>query len=214
MQIEVKITAPDGGDPIPVIRAMLENHPGLQSRSVLVDSGHAGWVEFGTDPAKKRDSSDSSKGPGEPTEVQKRIREWYRVKNGLSALNGNDLVKADGVYHAIMKNGMLPHPYLRPATYDILDSVSASSVTAEQWLDMRHKDPMNELCELIAEEARNLLDMNDDVYSGELKDSIEVVSPDDITETSPASKAPDSVWSDPTLAGDGRRHPGPGWMGP
>lgn len=213
MEWEYHITAPDGGDPIPIILKMLESYDELKPCSVHVDSGHAGHVEFGTEPANTtpRYNLDSMNKTISP--VKQAIREWAATKFGLS--DPGEIARAgDRIYHNIMTNGMLPIPYLRPAMYDVKNELESEDYSI---VDIPHLNGVVwAICEKIADRAKEIITANDTIYTEELRDSIEVMDPSDVpVSSSPDSTStgtiPESIWQSEDLAKDGIRRPRPSW---
>ncbi len=214
MEWEYHITAPDGGDPIPIILKMLESYDELKPCSVYVDSGHAGHVEFGTEPADdtpKYSNSNSSDKALSP--VKQAIRDWASKKFGLNDPWSIARI-GDRIYHNIMENGMLPIPYLRPAMYNVKNELESED---QSIVDIPHLNGVVwAICEKIADKAKDIIDINDTIYTEELREGIRVMYPSDI----PASSSPDSVsagavpeaiWQSDDLAKDGIRRPSPRW---
>lgn len=206
MEWEYRITAADGGDPIPVIEAMLKSYKEIRPCTVFVDSGHAGHVEFGTEPA---DPSPKYKGK-EISPVKQSFRDWAAYKFGLTDPKRIAEV-GDRIYHSIMEHGMLPYPYLRPSAYDVLAELQNLD---KPIADEPHvKGLVWEICEEIAERSKEILQLNDNVYTEELMNSLKVMEPGDVPASSsiapPTGKVSKDVWESSDLHMDGQRKPDP-----
>lgn len=189
--VTVEYSAEDGGDAREVIRDIVESCPRIQPVRVVADCPYAQYVEFGTEPARKGSHS-------EPP-FKEEIEEWVRVKLRISDEKEAKRV-ARAIYWRIIKEGLLPTPYFRPAINDTMSEVR------EDWLDMGHS--FDDIAEGIVFRARQYLDVNDQNYTGQLKDSIE------IEETFTGSFGPaevgeieDYIWNSSELGYDGIKRP-------
>ena len=84
--------------------------------AVVVDCPYAEYIEFGSDPAKNATSKVYDAICGDwVTETRLRIRDWAQDKWHL-----DDKARkraGDKIYHNIIKNGIPPQPFVRPALY-------------------------------------------------------------------------------------------------
>lgn len=99
------------------IKKVLENKAVYPA--VVIDCPYAMYVEFGTDPADEHAPSstkilDSVCGD-KVTSVRYKFRNWAERKYGVEKRKEI----GDKVYRAVMKNGLAPSPYIRPALHEV-----------------------------------------------------------------------------------------------
>lgn len=89
---------------------------------IIVDSDHAGFIEFGTTGdgiGLKRGSRNGDKKTNRgPSEFNKKIEEWL-IKRG--APDPKALVFP--IMHGIIKNGIPPQPFIRPAIHQVEEDI-------------------------------------------------------------------------------------------
>ena len=201
MEYEWRITAEDGGDPTPVIEEILKDHGLLSAYRIVVDDPNAAYLEFGTMPSNAPARPKEER--GKPTEVELRFRDWVRQKMGYT---DEELVNstAHRIYKDIMRNGMAPHPFMRPAMYTVLDEAEAANIN-DPYLDHHTiEDMANEISDCM----KLFIDLND-IGLGNLADSIR--DPEEVTLESDAPDA--EVFGsdiDPELWNDRTRGVNPG----
>lgn len=142
----VRITAEDGGDAGEDLTEWLMGLEEFRPHMVIVDAPHAAAVEFGTNPAQDRTRKERP--PGTPTDVERTIIEWARRKLGLS--EGEARERGHRIYAGIMRYGMAPSPYLRPAFTDVVDEIFPDREDSD-WYDNDPEASMETLAELIAD---------------------------------------------------------------
>ena len=198
MQISVKVpvtvrveySGEDGHDAGDLLRDILESNPRIQPARVIVDCPYAQYVEFGTAPARRGAKS-------EPP-LEKEIYEWTRDKLGI--VEEKELKRVSrAIYWKIIKEGLLPMPYLRPAIHDAMSEVR------EDWLDMGHS--IQDIAESIVFRAKGYLELNDQNYTHGLEQSISV--DESFLRTGPreGSEIDDYVWDSTELGYDGMKRP-------
>lgn len=121
IEVPVKVEVASD-DEFEQIKKVLE--PLLEPYTILVDSDHAEYLEFGSTPA-----SDTSPkyGNGKISPVEEKFRKWVTTKMGLSTggvkpSKGDRVAKA--LYKQAMEHGVPPQPFLRPALYEVMNRVA------------------------------------------------------------------------------------------
>lgn len=114
--------------------------------AVTVGSPYAGYLEFGTSPAEKKPRGSTPRGTRDNriSAVQESFREWAKAK-------GKDPAFGDYVYRKVMREGMLPNPYLRPALYRVTEHLNDSSFWQGRPATVRT------IAERIADEAERIV---------------------------------------------------------
>lgn len=170
------------------IRDLVLEEGDFEPCTIVVDSEHAVYVEFGTGPATRR-----QKDPN--VDVHGEIEKWVEIKLGIKDPKRRRRV-ADRVYHSIMEHGMPPSPYLRPAVFKVLENLP------NDWFS--DGGTTRELAELIVVEMKRQLEQNNTIYTGEIAQSIQVVR-GEVEESEVQSKVSKEVWNEKDLAYDGVR---------
>lgn len=171
------------------LEELLSESGDFAPHTIVVDSDHALYVEFGSGPATPGNKSSSKNVFGE-------IEKWVGQKLGVDDPVERHRV-AYAVYRSLMAKGMPPQPYLRPAVHRVLDRLT------NEWFS--DGGSIRELAELIATEAGNMLERNNTIYTGELRDSIRVVRDGDIRESDEQTRIPKEVWNRDDVGFDGTR---------
>jgi hypothetical protein len=86
---------------------------------INVDSEHAEYIEFGT----QKSSDNGTKGKKGPSKAYQNIRDWVEARErshptGLDTEAAKDKA-AYAIYLQIMKEGIPPQPFIRPAIHEI-----------------------------------------------------------------------------------------------
>ena len=190
MQVKLKLEA-TSIDPerfAPILYDMLNEQDEFAPRTIVVESDHSIYVEFGTGPASPGHKASN-------VNVHKEIEKWVERKLGIADPKKRRNV-AHRIYKNIMENGMAPQPYARPAINKVMGTLS----------DTFFEDggSIRELCDLIVREMQNQLIKNDTVYTGELKDNIRVYE-GDVEESDLQARIPADVWNRDDVGYDGKR---------
>lgn len=191
--VEVEFTAEDGSDAAPVLEDMILEWDSVRASRTVVDCPYAVYQEFGTGPVTKR-------GGGEMP-LWDALDRWVTVKLGLTGSEHDRVLRA--IYWKICRNGLLPHPFFRPAIIDTMSEVR------EDWLDAGHT--LSDIAQGIAERAKRNIEHNDQDYTKRMKQSItsEVVdSSVPLDPDMPADTEIDEyVWDNAELGFDGKSRP-------
>lgn len=183
MKITIEaITYPDGFEN--ALHKELKNYYPFR---VVIDSDHAGFVEFGTSGASGAPSSvrkSAGNGSASRSPVYENIKEWVEARRASSSLRWDDGTKSTEelaylIYRKVMTEGIPPQPFLRPALFEMQRRLESHFY--EEGTDM------NELAEDLMNLMKRYLDENDTVYpGGSIIDSIHVepISPDEVNEDS------------------------------
>lgn len=194
LRIPVRVKAAVDGDEWSVddLWAIMDEDGNLREdfapHTIVVDSDHALYVEFGTGPAQKGRRASGKN-------VYASIYEWVEGKLGIK-----DPAKrrqaAHNIYHSIMENGIPPQPFLRPALQNVLVRIGNDYFS--------DGGTIRGLAEMIASEMVRLLQDHNTVYMGELRDSIRVVA-GSVEEDDEQSRIPKEVWNRDDVGYDGKR---------
>ena len=102
-----------------LLKEILSGELGTEYK-VVIESPFAKYVEYGTTPAKKTPALNTIRDPeaGDMVTLTRlHIRDWAARKYNLS---GAERVReGDKVYKHVMRKGMTPHPFIRPAIRDM-----------------------------------------------------------------------------------------------
>lgn len=198
VEVEVSVTfsTEDGTSVEDAIEDYLKHVDALTPARVYSDCPHASWVEFGTLPASRK-----STGIRPVLDI---LTEWAEKKLGLKDEEAKRVAKA--VYHKILKTGMQPAPFFRPAIYDTLSEVEAK---AETWFAEGYT--IEDIAKRIAEKAILNLKRNNQNYTYDLSNSIAV----DTAREGPIvddgrtveGEVDEFVWSSSELGRDGVSRP-------
>lgn len=170
------------------IRDLISERGEFEPCTILVDSEHAVYVEFGTGPSRR-----SQKDPN--VDVRGEIDRWVETKLGIKDPARRKKV-SDRVYHGIMEHGMPPSPYLRPAVFKVLERLPSD------WFS--DGGTIRELADLIVTEMKHQLEQNNTIYTGKISQSIKVVR-GEVEESEVQSRISKDVWNETDLAYDGVR---------
>lgn len=188
--VRVEYSGESGSDAKDILREIIRTDPRIQPARVSVDCPYAQYVEFGTAPARKGATSDP------PLEGE--IYKWTRDKLGIT--DEKELKRVSrAIYWKIIKEGLLPMPYLRPAIHDAMSEVR------EDWLDMGHS--IQDIAESIVFRAKGYLDLNNQNYTNGLKQSIHLDEAFRSIGPKEGSEIDDYVWSSTELGYDGMKRP-------
>lgn len=154
---------------------------------IHVDVPYAGFVEFGTGPARVgAGGGDYTYKDGvRMTKARKNIMEWVERK-GRERVNqsGKSLEQAGkDLYAHIMTHGIDPHPFLRPALYNTMDSLPPT------WLAEGHD--MHDLAQEIVDSMKRILEEDRINDTRELSDSIRIETE---LRTTGTGFIPDDLW--------------------
>lgn len=184
----------------------VKKDPKMAPHSVIVDSPYARYVEFGSLPAKsKTETVDRMKKAGGEKPKKKKspnsqfyraIWEWAGEKLGVDEKERDRVARA--IYYKILRDGVPPQPYLRPAVHMVVrrhQGGVGSGATVESIADE------------IAEEAQRFLEEHGTNYHNALSRSIEVEKTDE--DRLPVTDDPDvkDLWWDEELHGVGNKEP-------
>lgn len=178
------------------LKDMVKTADWCKPAKVTISAPHAVYLEFGTGPAQKGHSTPKSmhyftKKDGtifakETTDVFYEIYQWAQVK----CLNGDPYGFAKKVYENIMKKGLAPHPFLRPAIHSVEDEFPDILVREKSLLGV---------AEELARRIEENIYIKDLMYSGELVNSIETSYLEEGEETEgDGFHIEDSVWASDT----------------
>lgn len=134
---------------------------------VVDESEHSLYIEFGTNGAHY------SKGSGRqgPSPVELELRKWVE---GKFHKHGKERDKiAERVYHKIMREGIPPQPFFRPAVNNVLQRISSDP----EWFQ-KEDNSILKVAELIAEEMKRILIENGTPFTNDIVDKIDYF-PDD-----------------------------------
>ena len=133
---------------------------------VVNESEHSLYVEFGTNGAH---FGQKSKGTISPVELE--IRNWAEAKFRMHGKERDAF--AHSVYRKLMREGMPPQPYFRPAVNNVMQMVTSDP----DWFD-KDDNSLLKIAELIAEEMKRILYENNTPVSGDIINKIDYF-PDD-----------------------------------
>lgn len=173
----------------PMLKELLEEKGDYAPRTIVVESDHSVYVEFGTGPARGGAKSTQ-------TNVRKEIEKWVERKLGIADPKKRHNV-AYKIYRNLMENGMPPQPYLRPAISKVMDRLEPTF--------FEDGGTIRELADLIVREMENQLRANDTIYTGELIQSIRVYEGDIGEESDAQKRIPTDVWNQDDVGFDGKR---------
>lgn len=183
MDITFTVSDPDLNDVLDELnRVILSDSEKLRPARLTVDTPYAEYVEYGTGPMRT-DKSAATDGKGDESKGKwlDNIREWVRAKQYLFS-DGGKLSESDirriayHIWKNQMEHGMPAQPYFRPALYSVLDHLP------DNYFDDDRGTVFNILLD-VATKMEDILEENNTVYTGLLKDSIEVDYAYDVIET-------------------------------
>lgn len=163
-----------------------------------IKSDHAMFIEFGTNGVHSDSPGKGTGAKGTKSEAFENIITWYMIR-ASEPNRDRARAKAYPIFTNIMKNGIPPQPFIRPAVYSVRQMLSKGGSLCKPDTTMR------DVCEALkAEMHRNLRD-NKTLYGEEkiLKSIEEVWGTLDELETGRVDMAtsPDgiesSVWNTP-----------------
>ena len=129
---------------------------------------YATYIELGTGPARARfDPKNSYKSRGQKSPVLKEYEEWVEMKLGLRGKEAE--AAAERIYRAHMRSGMPPLPFFRPAIHNVLHRLEGDQ---SWWID--EDGSIEKIAEMIRDEAKRILEENGSVFTGTLRESLEV----------------------------------------
>lgn len=195
LDFEVTYTAEDGTSAEALVKDMLNGYESLEPACVVADCPYAAYVEFGTAPAAPTERK------AKPTKFQLAIQQWVRTKLGITSEPEFSRTWR-AVYYNIVRNGLLPTPYFRPAMHDTMDQVD------RYWLDKGHT--LKDIAEGIVVRAQRNLERNGSDYTGRLSESIRV--DEDMVFANIAGRpdegtVKDWIWDSDELGYDGVKRP-------
>ena len=170
------------------VRDLLEGEGAYKPHTIVVDSDHAIYVEFGSGPATK-----GSKASGKNLFAE--LDRWAERKLGIKD-PGRRKRAVRAIYHNIMEHGIPPQPYMRPAVHNVLDLLTPD------WFE--EGGTVKELAEMIAAEMKRLLEEHNTTYMGEIRDSIRVVEGEEDGDDRLEGISKE-VWNSDDLGYDGKR---------
>ena len=134
-------------------------------------SDHALYVEFGTNGAhfSKGTATYRSRGMVSPVELE--LRTWAETKFHLRGDERDHF--AHNVYRKLMREGMPPQPFIRPAVINILHMIESD----KDWFN-KDGNSLLKAAELITEEMKRILDENGTPVTGDIKDKIQFFEDD------------------------------------
>lgn len=150
---------------------------------ILIDSDHASYVEYGTGPATS--GSHEAKEFGQS--AKDKIERWAMTKPsfaGLTPRQRRDLAYA--TYNKVMKEGITPAPFIRPALDDFFTTENLTEFFKDE------TGTMERLADHLAQMMKENLLRNDSYYTGDLYDSIRIVPRDGRREQSVESEVRES----------------------
>lgn len=172
----------------PMLRDMVEGLDEFAPRTIVVESDHSIYVEFGTGPARPGNRAKN-------THVHKEIEKWVELKLGIADPKKRRNV-AHRIYKNLMENGMPPQPYLRPAITKVMSTLQSTF--------FEDGGSIRELCDLIVREMKVQLERNGTIYTGELVNSIKVYK-GEMEESDMQARIPTEVWNRDDVGYDGKR---------
>lgn len=193
---DVILTGENGEDPFDLILDALAEWTPIQAARVVVDCPYAGFREFGSGPAHEPSDRD----------VEDELYEWAKRKLGMEDEDARRMARR--IYFRILKKGLLPTPYFRPAIHDTVSDVNSMDGA---WLDAGHS--LRDIAEAIVIRSKDNLKCNDINDTGALSDSIGV---DDGRLPVDASRVRDGeidelIWESDELGADGISRPPRRW---
>ena len=180
---EIVLTDEDGNDPYDLILDTLAKWEPIRPSRAVADCPYAGFREFGYE-----------------------LFRWAKRKLGMDDAEARRMAKR--IYHRILKKGLLPTPYFRPA---IQDTVSDVNSMGGDWLDAGHT--LHDIAEAIVVRSKDNLKRNDINDTGALSDSIMVdegrmpIDPDAVRE----GEIDERIWDSDEIGADGVSRPPGRW---
>lgn len=169
-----------------MLKEMIEQTERFTPHTLVIDSEHALYVEFGTGPASGK--KDPSK------DVMQEFDDWVRDKLHIVDPKKRRKV-AKNIYHYVMENGIPPQPFLRPAVVRVRQKLPPNFFA--------EGGSIRELLEnWLKPEIQRILEEENITYSGDIRDSIRVVEGEYEVEM---PDIPANVWNDPELGYDGQK---------
>lgn len=158
----------------------------MKSWSVVIDAPYALSLEFGTRGAESKGpktrkifyDSDGNVTERWVTNTFYSLYLWAARRTG----DPKDAFRlASATYHNVIKNGLAPHPFIRPALHDVEDHIEEYMKQASENYD----DPIEGLAHILADKIKDNINGQDveglrapDSDLGVLKNSIYVVKAD------------------------------------
>lgn len=171
------------------VRDLLAAEGAYAPRTIVVDCEHAIYIEFGSGPATK-----GRKSSGRSLIVE--LERWAESK--LSIKDPKKRKSAVyAIYKKIVRYGIPPQPFLRPAVHNVLDRLTPD------WFE--EGGTTDELARLIADEMKRLLEEHNTIYTGEIRDSIRIVKGEDEEGDERLEHISKEVWNSDDLGYDGKR---------
>ena len=193
---EIILTDEDGNDPYDLILDALAKWEPIRPSRAVADCPYAGFREFGSGPARNPSDRD----------VEDELFQWAKRKLGMDDAEARRMAKR--IYHRILRKGLLPTPYFRPA---IQDTVSDVNSMGGDWLDAGHS--LRDIAEAIVVRSKDNLKRNDINDTGALSDSIMVdegrmpIDPDAVRE----GEIDERIWDSDEIGADGMSRPPGRW---
>ena len=156
------------------IQDIVDQSDKFRPAKVWTDCDHGFDVEFGTNGATGfvYDPRSSYKSRGTKSPVLMDIEEWVEQKLGHKGKHKENVARK--VYHNLMRDGMPPQPFFRPAVHNIINMIESDP----SWFNKEGNDLL-EATRLMKEEMVRLLEENGTVYKGTLRDSLKYDYADD-----------------------------------
>ena len=152
-----------------MIRDVLDDTDVCKPYNVKIDSDYAEFVEYGIGPIHGGSTS-AARAFG--ASLLDQLREWARDKPSFAGLSKEERKRiVYGSYNRIIKEGIPPAPFIRPAIRDVLSDDLSSYFT---YGGLGLKGIAMEIAERMAEN----LTLNDSYATGNLLRSIKVVEVD------------------------------------
>jgi len=168
VRVSVEIDETDLED---YVKELMESSGRFKPAWVADYSDHAMFVEFGTNGAHFTKGTATYRSKNQISPVEESIRKWAEEKFGLKGHDRDYF--AHNVYRKLMREGMPPQPFVRPAIYNVLQMVYAD----KDWFD-KEDNSILKVAELIAMEMKRILDENGTPVSGDIKDQIQFFEDD------------------------------------
>lgn len=197
MGLNIKIVVEEVDVDTDALAKAVESDPRFVGLNVVVDAPHAEYIEFGTDgnPNWGDNPKRSKKGKGtflkSPPQVYTNLKKWVMERGGIPEADADAITYP--IYRKIMKEGIPPQPFIRPAIYNVKQRLDEGG-------DLHMAElSLEDIAKMLIAEMWRLLDENRTLYGGNaLLNSIYIESFESTSlDFDMSQDIPQEIWENP-----------------